>query len=76
MLLVAIHNPFREPLGALTYSWLNDLEKPDFPMNQPFEGYSKENVTKRIKGVRHQIDILTKGLLEVRERSRMSPRVA
>jgi len=67
MLLVAIHNPFDTPLNALAYSWLNDLGDPKFPFNQPIWFYSDEEVTKRISVVRHQIDVLTKGLLEIRE---------
>jgi hypothetical protein len=65
MLLVAIHNPFG-PLNALAYSWLGDLDDPDFPFNQPFEGYSNEEIAKRIQIVRRQVDALTKGLLELR----------
>jgi hypothetical protein len=65
MLLVAIHNPFERPLNALTYSWLSDLDDPDFPFNQPFEGYSDEEIAKRIQIVRRQVDALTKGLLEL-----------
>jgi energy-coupling factor transporter ATP-binding protein EcfA2 len=68
MLLVAIHNPFEEPLNALAYSWLSDLDDPDFPFNQPFEGYSDEEIAKRIQIVRRQVDALTKGLLELRTR--------
>ncbi|KAH0545110.1 hypothetical protein FGG08_000722 [Glutinoglossum americanum] len=66
MLLVAIHNPFEYPLPALAYSWLSDLEDPEFPFNQPFEGYSNENVTKRVQIVRHQVDALARGLLEIK----------
>jgi hypothetical protein len=66
MLLVAIHNPFEFPLNALAYSWLSDLDDPDFPFNQPFEGYSDEEIAKRIQIVRRQVDALTKGLLELR----------
>ncbi|KAI9786501.1 MAG: hypothetical protein M1839_006961 [Geoglossum umbratile] len=68
MLLVAIHNPFWEPLPALAYSWLSDLEDPKFPFSNPFEGYSDEDVTKRVQVVRHQVDALTRGLLEIRTR--------
>ena len=68
MLLVAIHNPFEEPMNALAYSWLSDLDDPDFPFNQPFEGYSDEEIAKRIQKVRRQVDALTKGLLELRTR--------
>jgi energy-coupling factor transporter ATP-binding protein EcfA2 len=66
MLLVAIHNPFNGPLNALVYSWLSDLDDPDFPFNRPFEGYSDEEIAKRIQIVRRQVDALTKGLLELR----------
>jgi hypothetical protein len=69
MLLVAIHNPFDTPLNALAYSWLNDLGDPKFPFNQPIWFYSGEEVTKRISLVRHQIDVLTKGLLGLLEQN-------
>lgn len=70
LLLIAIHNPFPRPLNALAYSWLNELEDPEFPLNQPFEGYPEEEVIRRISIVRHQLDILTKGLLEIRRAPR------
>jgi hypothetical protein len=72
-LLVAIHNPFEEPLNALAYSWLSDLDDPDFPFNQPFGGYSDEEIVKRIQVVRRQVDALTKGLLELRTRANQYP---
>ncbi|KAH6694283.1 hypothetical protein BKA61DRAFT_662945 [Leptodontidium sp. MPI-SDFR-AT-0119] len=66
MLLIAIHSPFERPLNALAYSWLGNLDDPDFPFNRPFEGYSDDEIAKRIQIVRHQVDALTKGLLELR----------
>jgi hypothetical protein len=65
MLLIATLNPLDNSLNALAYSWLEDLEDPNFPFSLPVQGYSDEEVKKRCEYVRRQLDSLSKGLLEI-----------
>ena len=65
MLLIATLNPRDDSLNALTYSWLEDLEDPNFPFSLPVQGYSDEEIKKRCEYVRRQLDGLSKGLLEI-----------
>lgn len=66
-LLLAVHNP-ASPLNALIYSWIENLDDPKFPFELPYHGYSDDEVQRRHRIVRHQLDDLTKGLLEMRIR--------
>lgn len=66
MLLVTILNPFANPLNAIVYTWLDDLEKdPQFPRAHTKHGYSKQEIEKRFQDVQHQLDGYTRGMLEM-----------
>jgi hypothetical protein len=52
-------------LNALAYSWLEDLNDPNFPFSSPTQGYSDEEIKKRHSDLRPQLDSLSKGLLEM-----------
>jgi hypothetical protein len=65
MLLIATLNPRWDSLNALIYSWLEDLEDPNFPFNLPVQGYSDEEIKRRHQDLRRQLDSLSKGLLEI-----------
>lgn len=69
LLLMAIHNPFDKPLNALAYSWVERLDDERFPYDDPYEGYDRAEVQKRHDDVRHQLELLTNGLLEMRHSS-------
>lgn len=63
MLLLAARNPFAQPLNALWFTWIDELDEPDFPVvNRP---YSAAEVKKRHESVRSHLEWLTKGLLEM-----------
>lgn len=53
-------------LNALAFSWLDDLDDEDFPFNRPFQIYTKQEVEDRIDIARHQVALLTRGLVEMR----------
>ena len=65
LLLIATLNHERNPLNALAYSWLEDLEDPNFPFNSPVQGYSDEEIKRRHHDLPPQLDSLSKGLLEI-----------
>lgn len=65
LLLIATLNHDRNPLNALAYSWLEDLEDPNFPFTSPVQGYSDEEIKKRHHDLPPQLDSLSKGLLEI-----------
>lgn len=67
MLLLAATYP---NLNVLMFSWLDDLEDPDFPFNIPIEAYSDAEIRDRHEVVRLQLDGLCKGLLEITENGR------
>ncbi len=67
MLLLAVHNPFNEPLSYLAFSWLDDLDDEEFPFTSPMEPYSDEELDKRRLLVVRQLAAYTSGLLEVRK---------
>ncbi|PCG98536.1 Hypothetical protein PENO1_057490 [Penicillium occitanis (nom. inval.)] len=64
MLLLAANYP---NLNILMFSWLDDLEDPDFPFNAPIQAYSDVEIRDRHEFVRLQLDGLCKGLLEINE---------
>lgn len=55
-------------MNALKVSWLEDLADPDFPFNAPFCAYSDDEIRSRHKPIRSQLDSLSKGLLEIKDR--------
>jgi hypothetical protein len=65
LLLIATLDHNRNPLNALAYSWLEDLEDPNFPFTSPVQGYSDEEIKKRHHDLPPQLDSLSKGLLEI-----------
>ncbi|KAI1849815.1 hypothetical protein JX266_004764 [Neoarthrinium moseri] len=67
MLSLALDNPFKHDLSAIVYSWIEDLDDPDFPFNRPCKGIGEAEVEKRLSIVRRQLDALTRGLLEIKE---------
>jgi len=52
--------------NALLYSWLEDLEDPEFPYGAPIKAYSDQEIRDRHTSVRAQLDSLSKGLLEMK----------
>ncbi|KAH6714421.1 hypothetical protein BKA61DRAFT_359607 [Leptodontidium sp. MPI-SDFR-AT-0119] len=65
MLFIATGDPPENPMNALAYSWLEDLNDPNFPFSSPTQGYSNEEIKKRHDDLRPQLDSLSKGLLEM-----------
>ena len=57
-------NTFIDAPSAFSYSWVKDLEELGFPPKD-VSAYSKDETMHREKLVHHQLDKLTKGLLEV-----------
>jgi hypothetical protein len=58
--------PFEEPLNALIFTWLDELEDPEFPLKRSSsQGYSAEEIDRRRQQAQRQINSLTKGLLEI-----------
>jgi hypothetical protein len=57
-------------LNAIAYSWLEDLENPDFPYDLPMQKYTKVEISVRLERVSCLLDRLSRGLLEMsRKRS-------
>ncbi|KAJ5392186.1 hypothetical protein N7509_007676 [Penicillium cosmopolitanum] len=57
-------------LNAIAYSWLENLESPDFPYNLPIQKYTQTEVGVRLERVSCLLDRLSRGLLEMsRKRS-------
>lgn len=72
VLYLAIHNPFKEPLNALIYSWLPDinwLQRLDDTCEFPYKGEPKplteDEIEKRHQYVRRLLHRTTFGLLEM-----------
>jgi hypothetical protein len=65
MLSIASGDAPLDPINALAYSWLEDLNDPGFPFSSPVQGYSDEEIRKRHHNLRPQLDSLSKGLLEM-----------
>lgn len=59
------HCPF-QTINAMAFTWLEDLEDNDFPMNRPFQTYSWKEIQDRQELARRQVALLTRGLAEVR----------
>jgi len=60
MLFIATGDPPGNSLNALAYSWLEDLNDPNFPFSSPTQGYSDEEIKKRHSDLRPQLDSLSK----------------
>lgn len=74
VLYLTANNPFKSPLNALIYSWLEELQwfqGPDQATSPPLERYSGGDILSRVEGVRSLLHQLTRGLLEVREQKYM-----
>lgn len=66
MLLFTVLNPFNTPLNALSYTWLDDLEKDlEFPRYQSCQKYSEEEISRRVQIAQRQLAGYTRGMLEV-----------
>ncbi|KAK1999303.1 hypothetical protein LX36DRAFT_748456 [Colletotrichum falcatum] len=52
-------------VNAMAIDWLDDLENPNFPANQPFELWEEDEVEDRRRFAVSQVDGYTNGLLEV-----------
>jgi hypothetical protein len=69
LLLIATRQsfPFSHSLdcNVLIYSWLEDLDDPNFPFSSPIRGYSDEEIKKRHEDLRRQLHSLSKGLVEI-----------
>lgn len=64
-LLLVVRCPF-EVLNALTFTWLEDLEDKDFPLNRPYCIYSGAEIQRRQELAKRQVALLTRGLVEMR----------
>ncbi|KAL4949686.1 hypothetical protein BDW69DRAFT_173846 [Aspergillus filifer] len=74
-LLLAAHNPLPNGLNALSYSWMEDLDDPQFPAGVPACSYTVPEIEERLELVTTQISDLTRGMLEVKTRDWESPAV-
>jgi hypothetical protein len=63
LILAASH----DAVNAIMYSWLEDLDDPEFPFSAPIQAYSDDEIRIRHETVRCQLDSLSKGLLEMRK---------
>lgn len=52
-------------VNAMAISWLESLEQPEFPTNQPFETYTEDEVEERKRFAEDRVNGYTRGLLEV-----------
>jgi hypothetical protein len=66
VLAASYNNRLGHAPNALTYSWLEDLEDPEFPFSAPIQAYTDDEIRNRHETVRCQLDSLSKGLLEMR----------
>lgn len=66
-LLTSVNFTFWQPTvqNAISYSWLEDLEDPDFPWNRPMSPCSVEEIKDRLHRVSCLLDRLSRGFLEV-----------
>lgn len=71
MLLLALHD--KSYINALMFSWLKDLDDPQFPFSAPVHGYSDEEILHRHEEVECQLKILCQGLLETYPRPGFDP---
>jgi hypothetical protein len=65
LLLVAEAPGSIKQLNALSVTWLQDLEDVNFPMKCGFKPYTDEQIRQRHLEASHQVDSLTRGLLEI-----------
>jgi hypothetical protein len=65
MLFIASGYPRPIPMNALAYSWLENLNNPEFPFSSPVHGYSDEEIKKRHRNLQPQLDSLSKEVLEM-----------
>ncbi|CAJ2503530.1 Uu.00g109240.m01.CDS01 [Anthostomella pinea] len=70
--LLALGYSHHGSLNALHFSWVEDLDDPEFPFNRPCVGYKTAEIERRHKLVQRQIDALTRGLLEMKNNALMS----
>jgi hypothetical protein len=56
-------------LNALSITWLDDLETPEFPATCEIKPYTTKEIEERQSEAECQLDSLTKGLVEVRQTS-------
>ncbi|KAL4786839.1 hypothetical protein BJX76DRAFT_365056 [Aspergillus varians] len=66
-LLLAAHNPYEGGLNAISFSWMEDLENPEFPFENDFCCYSNDQIERRMDRVHKQIRDLTRGMLEIKK---------
>lgn len=52
-------------VNAMAISWLESLEQPEFPTNQPFEIYTEDEFEERKRFAEDRVNGYTRGLLEV-----------
>lgn len=63
MLSLAVGNPFSQPLNALCFSWIDEID--DLKLPKIKAPYSVGEVKRRHEDVKNQVEWLTKGLLEM-----------
>jgi len=78
ILYIAAFNPFREPLNALTFSWLDDVnwfqdDSNTFPLGLRREELSDGGIKERHERVRKMLYMLTRGLLVLQKLSHSQP---
>lgn len=52
-------------INAMAISWLESLEDPEFPANQPFKRYTENEIKEKRQFAEARVDGYTRGLLEV-----------
>ncbi|KAI1336098.1 hypothetical protein F5Y15DRAFT_419316 [Xylariaceae sp. FL0016] len=67
MLLLVACNPLRQDVPAMAFSWLDDLEEPNFRPVTDRRRYSPEELADRFDQVKRQINRITRGFLELSE---------
>jgi hypothetical protein len=65
MILLVAESPLDGKLNALALTWLDDLDKPNFPASGEIQPYTEEEIKERHLAAECQLDGLTKGLLEI-----------
>lgn len=80
VLYLAIHNPFKEPLNALIYSWLPDInwlqrldDTCEFPSNHDLNPLKEHEIEERLQDIRRLLHRTTHGLLEMVETGNRTP---
>ena len=64
MLLLTAHNPFKQPLPVVMYSWIDNLADPQFPPEIGHAAISRSQAQDFSRSAWRQVKSLTKGLLE------------